>query len=105
MDSTFPFVTSCLKSVYGTVIDCSPPGLRTRKITKFATRIATNQSQVLRGGILRPAPGVPPGAPPDCPVRAGTPARAFCCPVKAIVIPLEEEQRWITPCDLKDNEP
>lgn len=52
IDATLRFVTSSLKSVYGTVTGALGPGTRSRTSKKLASKTRTNQSQVLRGGIF-----------------------------------------------------
>src|SRR5512132_232238 len=57
---------------------------------KFATRMSTNQSQVLRGGIFAgPVPFGPPGlasAGGTCPAGAESLVRPFGCPVRFMLV-------------------
>src|SRR3954468_6156917 len=74
MDSTFPFFTSSLKNVYGTVTDGSAPGLRNRSTAKLTSNMARNHSHALRGGIRKPLPSA--GGPAPLPGGPGLPLRA-----------------------------
>src|SRR5262245_6690924 len=52
MSFTFRFVTSSLKSVYGTFTAALAEGRKYRMSRKFAARMAMNVSHARRGGML-----------------------------------------------------
>src|SRR5690242_18312223 len=53
MASTLPLATCSLKTVYGTAIGVSSPGVKKRVIAKFATSTSTKISHMRPGGHAR----------------------------------------------------